>query len=249
MPSDLDRLVRRVDEDRWLASRFAPADVRRRLIAIYAVNYEIARTAEVVTDPGLGDIRLAWWRDALGEIHDGAAARAHPALTAYAKAHRETPLARATVEALIEARRKDVDAEPFATTAEFDAYLDATAGGVMRLAITACGEGPARTEAFVRRAAWLWGCVGLLRARAHWSARGRSFLARGDISHEALIARAQEALQALRKMERPSATAFPALGYVALASGYIGALRTGRSDAPLIMRQLTLIAAAGTGRI
>ncbi|MBK8544168.1 MAG: hypothetical protein IPL62_11845 [Caulobacteraceae bacterium] len=40
---DLDTLVRRVDEDRWLAARFAPPLVRERLIAIYAVNYEIAR--------------------------------------------------------------------------------------------------------------------------------------------------------------------------------------------------------------
>ena len=68
MDEALDDLVRRVDEDRWLASRFAPADVRARLIALYAVNYEIARTAEVVREPGVGDIRLAWWRDALAEI-------------------------------------------------------------------------------------------------------------------------------------------------------------------------------------
>ena len=56
--ADLDADVRRHDEDRWLASRFAPADVRARLIAIYALNYEIARTAEVVSTPALVEIRL-----------------------------------------------------------------------------------------------------------------------------------------------------------------------------------------------
>ena len=65
----LDAEVRRVDEDRWLASRFAPAHVRARLIAIYALNAEIAKTADVVTQAPIGDIRLAWWRDAIAEVH------------------------------------------------------------------------------------------------------------------------------------------------------------------------------------
>ena len=68
---DLDsQLVRRTDEDRWLASRFAPADVRADLIALYALNYEVARTVEVVSQPTLGDIRLAWWREAIAEIYE-----------------------------------------------------------------------------------------------------------------------------------------------------------------------------------
>ncbi|MBC8107455.1 MAG: squalene/phytoene synthase family protein, partial [Anaerolineae bacterium] len=65
--NDLGTLVRRVDEDRWLASRFAPAPVRERLIALYAVNYEIARLSETVREAPLGDIRLEWWRSALSE--------------------------------------------------------------------------------------------------------------------------------------------------------------------------------------
>jgi 15-cis-phytoene synthase len=71
--NDLDRLVRRVDEDRWLALRFAPEEVRARLIALYAVNYEIARTAEIVSEPALGDIRLEWWRSALEQMAEGSA--------------------------------------------------------------------------------------------------------------------------------------------------------------------------------
>ena len=80
---DLSDLVRRADEDRWLASRFAPADARRRLVAIYALNYEIARTADVVTQAALGDIRLAWWREGIAEVFDAKPVRAHPALEAF----------------------------------------------------------------------------------------------------------------------------------------------------------------------
>ena len=40
-----------------LASRFAPPEARRQLIALYALNYEIAHTAETVTQATLGDMR------------------------------------------------------------------------------------------------------------------------------------------------------------------------------------------------
>src|SRR5215475_5076637 len=110
----LDAEVRRVDEDRWLASRFAPADVRARLIAIYALNHEIARTADVVTQAAIGDIRLQWWREALAEVFEGKPVRAHPVLAAIAQAHRETPLPRTALDTLIAARGRDLDASPFA---------------------------------------------------------------------------------------------------------------------------------------
>jgi hypothetical protein len=49
---DLDTLVRRVEEDRWLAARFAPPLVRERLIAIYAVNYEIGARRRLCVKQG-----------------------------------------------------------------------------------------------------------------------------------------------------------------------------------------------------
>src|SRR4029078_1774993 len=120
----LDAEVRRVDEDRWLASRFAPGNARARLIAVYALNNEIARTADVVTQAQIGDIRLQWWREALAEIFEGAPVRAHPVLAAIARAHRQTPLRQQPLEALIDARGRDLDPAPFATFADIDAYLD-----------------------------------------------------------------------------------------------------------------------------
>ncbi len=112
MEESLDALIRRTDEDRWLASRFAATDVRARLIAIYALNYEIARTAEVVKEPAIGEIRLAWWREAIAEIHIGKPPRAHPVLQAYAPLAAGLPVA--CWEALTIARAKDFEAAPFA---------------------------------------------------------------------------------------------------------------------------------------
>lgn len=245
MSNDLDSLTRRIDEDRWLASRFAPADVRRRLIALYAANYEIARTAETVRAAPLGDIRLAWWRDALDEIHAGKSPRAHPAIEAYAAAHRLSPYVQAPWSALIAARGADLDPAPFASLDAMIQYVDATAGGLMRAAIAAC-DAAFHAPAFVTPAARAWGLTGLLRAAPVWLARGRTLLPAGASTEDvSIVARAAyaDAREAARGLP---ARVFPAMGYVALAPRYLRDLVRPPS---LIERQLRLIAAAATGRL
>lgn len=247
MPTALDSLVRRVDTDRWLASRFAPAGARARLIALYAANYEIARTGEVVREAALGDIRLQWWRDALAETAAGAAPREHPALQALARAF---PEAAGPLQALAETRRADLDAAPFQTWEDIERYLDATAGALMRLAIDACAPAAgAELAHFVQPAARAWGFIGLARSAEFWQARGRSIYPREDGAHETMLARAEAAYATVRAMAPPPSAAFPAFGYVALAPTYLRALRAGRREPPLIARQLRLVAAAATGRL
>jgi phytoene synthase len=242
----LDAAVRRVDEDRWLASRFAPARVRPRLIAIYALNHEIARTADVVTQPAIGDIRLQWWRDALAEVFEGKRVRAHPVLTEIAEAHRETPLPRDALVALIDTRGRDLDAAPFATFAEIDAYLDGTAGNVMRVAAAACG---ADLDAkLVNAAARAWGYAGLLRAAAHWRAKGRSVLPQDNADPHAMVERAHSAYAIVRaQVVLPEV--FPAIGYVTLTPLYLRAIENGRTECARFTRQLKLVAASATGRL
>lgn len=246
---ELDALVRRVDEDRWLASRFGPTEARARLVALYAVNYEIARTAEVVREPALGDIRLAWWRDGLAEMFADEPVRKHEALAALASAHKQKPFTRDVFEALLEARRRDLDAEPFETWEAFNAYVDATAGGLMRLAADACGlQRSAKTNCLIERAGWLWGALGLLRAEPVWRARGRSLWPRRQ-SSEDIVERISAAQRELRSGPAMPAILFPALGYVANARAYFEALQRNASPPSLFARQVRMIVASATGRL
>jgi phytoene synthase len=234
--NDLDALVRRFDEDRWLASRFAPDGVRSRLIALYAVNHEIAHAAETVRQAAIGDIRLAWWREALAEVHEGKAPRAQPALLAYAEALRDTPWPREAWDALIEARSRDLDGTAFADWSAVDAYVDATAGAMMRLGFTACGVAPEPHRAFIDAASRAWGAIGLARA-------GRA------LPGEA-IERAMDAHRVAREHARGvPAGAFPAFGYIALSPRYARALRKGERKLGLFGRQMALVGAAATGRV
>lgn len=246
--SALSALIRRVDEDRWLASRFAPAAGRAKLMALYALNHEIAHAAEAAREPGLGAIRLQWWREALGEIAAGAPARAHPALTAL-QAH--APSMAAPLRALVDAREADLDAAPFPDWAALERYVDATAGLLMAQGVAACGGSVASDaqRAFVRDAGRAWGFTGLMRAAAHWQLRGRTLLP-GGARMEELRVRAKAAHAAAQKGVRAlRADAFPAFGYVALVPGYLRALGAGRIDTPLLARQVTLVWASATGRV
>jgi phytoene synthase len=260
MKESLDALVRRVDEDRWLATRFASKKTQTRLIALYALNYEIARTAEQVSNPTFGDIRQAWWSEAVEEIYAGKPPRGFPALQAYAEVIVPCGLKRAPLEALIVARGKDLDAAPFSSWDELELYLEATAGNLMLLAAQCALGGHARPAALAdlaRAAGLAWGYVGLLRAEAFWRARGRSFYP------TALAGRGDQALRAIM-MERAHAAygqartlaslmpdvLFPAIGYVALCKNYLARLGRGQdAQTSLFSRQVTLVWTSATGRI
>ena len=249
MSNDLDLQVHHHDEDRWLASRFAPAEVRARLIAIYALNYEIARTAQVVSQPAIGDVRLAWWREALAEIADGKPPRAHPNLQAYAATERDAQSMGHLWETMLDTRACDLDAAPFKAWADVEAYIDNTAGNVMRMALRACEDHETIPE-FVAMASRAWGYVGLMRAASAWQAHGRSVLPTQGTMEE-MRERAKHAYgmaQGLAK-KHLAAAGFPAAGYVALVPGYLRGLEAGRIERPLLARQIKLIAAAATGRL
>jgi len=83
--AEIDKRVRRVDEDRWISSRFAPTSQRRALTALYALNYELVRVQEVVSEETLGLIRFQWWREAINEIETTGNPRGHDVCLAIAE--------------------------------------------------------------------------------------------------------------------------------------------------------------------
>lgn len=125
---DLDALVKRVDPDRWLSSRFiADPDERADVIALYAYDHELARAPRVASNSLLGEIRLTWWREVLDEIFEGRPVRRHPTAQALAGAVARRRLAREPLEAMIDARYRELDAQPM-TEAEALEWARQTAG-------------------------------------------------------------------------------------------------------------------------
>ncbi|MFZ5729783.1 MAG: squalene/phytoene synthase family protein [Pseudomonadota bacterium] len=194
-PEDLDALVARVDPDRWLSSRLiADPEARADAIAIYAYDHELARAPRVASNPLLGEIRLTWWREVLDETFEGRAVRRHPTAQALAAAVRRHDLPRTSLEAMIDARYRELDPAPMAPE-EALAWARGTAGEASRLVarrLAGAADGD-KAEA----------------AGAAWALARRPEADRAQI--EALLAQAKGV----------GVAAFPAAAHASLAQSYL----------------------------
>ncbi|MEI9997204.1 MAG: phytoene/squalene synthase family protein [Rhizomicrobium sp.] len=166
------QLVRRADPDRYLATLFAPADKRPLLLALYAFNVEIARVADTVREPMMGEIRLEWWRETLAGARQGMP-RNHDVARALTDLFLAVDLPAEPFEAMLAARAFDSAAEIFADRAAVEAYCDATSGNLMRLAAGILGR---PDDALARAGGTAYALAGILRSLPHHAARHKSFL-------------------------------------------------------------------------
>lgn len=144
---DLGRQVRRLDPDRWLASRFIADRAKRAdAIALLAFDAGLARAPRIASDPLIAQIRLTWWREAVDEIFEGQAPRRHPVVIALAAVFARHGLERKRLEQMIEARIEG-PAEPVA-------WADATAGSVAVLTAAILDPAAPREPAWLAGQAW-----------------------------------------------------------------------------------------------
>jgi len=122
-------IVRRGDPDRFLAVMAAPIAARAVLFPLYAFNLEVARAPWVTAEPLIAEMRLQWWRDALGEIAAGGIVRRHEVVLPLA--HVLDAEGARTLDRLIAARHADIAGPVFGDTETLWAYLDETAGNLM----------------------------------------------------------------------------------------------------------------------
>ena len=273
----LDEMVRNADEDRWLASRFAPKPLRRQLTALYAFNIEVASVADKVGEPRLGEIRLQWWRDSVGSIFQGGPIPDHPVTRALAELRNQADLPLNVFDELLTARVSDLSHAPFETWGDVDNYIDATEGGLMRMAALLCqpeATASSQRASALQAAARAWGYVKLLRALPAWTAQQRTFFPRAlranivqgsdpvEIDNAGLAMAAHAVLDraagAQKNLERFASALgkdlFPGVGYVALTPMYTREqsqreLGQIRKPVSLLQRQLKLVAAAAVGHI
>ena len=169
------RLLRQQDPDRYLTALFAPPERREALFALYAFNLELARARESVREPIMGQMRLQWWRDSLAEMLAGRP-RAHEVGRPLAAAIAAYGLDPALLERLIDARERDMEAEPPADLAALLDYARGTSSTLTELALEVLGRpGPAVREAG-RALGIAWALLGLVRAVPFHAAQRRLYL-------------------------------------------------------------------------
>lgn len=218
---DLDALLRRVDPDRWLSSRFiGDLEARADVMALYAFDHELARAPRVASNALLGEMRLTWWREAVEEIFEGRPVRHHPAAQALAKAVARRGLAREALETLIDARYRELDPAPMAEAELLDWARD-TGGLVAQVAAQMLDPATEAKMALAGGSAW---------------ALGKRLADSPDLRPTFL-----KVIHAARSASRNlSVAAFPAVAHAALA---------GRPASNDFARRLRLTIAVARGKI
>ena len=218
---DLDALIRRVDPDRWLSSRFiADAQARADVVAIYAFDHELARAPRVASNALLGEMRLTWWREALEEMFEGRPVRHHPAAQALAAAVARRGLPREVLETLIDARYRELDPAPMSEAELLDWARD-TGGLAAQMAAQVLDPASEARMALAGGSAW---------------ALGKRLEAQPDLRPTFL-----KVIHAARSASRAlSVAAFPAVAHAALA---------GRPASNDFARRLRLTIAVARGKI
>lgn len=211
-------IVARGDPARFRATMMAPVPARRVLFPLYAMNVEIARAPWVTTEPMIAEMRLQWWRDALGEIASGGPVRRHEVTVPLAAAI--TPETAARLDRAIAARRWDIYRDPFEHADHFAEYIDETAGTLLWAAATSLGK---VDETTVRQAAHAQGIANWLQAVPELERRGRHPLP--DRSEKAIADLANTALNRLKSARanrhKIAPAARPALFAVSQAAPFL----------------------------
>ncbi len=168
-PTDLtlDADLHRRDPDRWLSSRFVTDPAQRaRLVALYTLDGEWSRVKAAAKTPLAGEIRFAWWREALERFAAGGPAD-HPAIGALgARAAQDLQL---LLQQVIDARMDELEGEQGAAS---DVALMAAAARLLD---------PAAPEAATHHAARAW-----FAARGGMAEEAKRSLATASVSVRAL---------------------------------------------------------------
>jgi phytoene synthase len=208
------------------------------VVALYALNHELARATEAAHEPLVQEIRLTWWREALDEVFAGRPIRRHPVAEALAQAIRRRDLPAAPLDAMVEARIAAIDAPSPTGEAEVFDHIEATAGALMGLAASVL-DATVASDA-TRFAARAWGLAGLLRLRRAGVDRLPQAWGEADVRGRVRIAIAKARAAA----GGAPVAAFPAIAYATLS----GAYAAGRAPTDLEKR-LRLTTAVLTGRL
>ncbi len=244
-------LVRRADPERFMATMAAPVAARRVLFPIYAFNVEVARGPWVTQESMIAEMRLQWWRDALGEIREGGAVRRHEVVTPLAGIldHDSVEL----LDQLVAARRWDIYRDPFEDEAHFRDYVDRTSANLMLAAARSLGP---VDEGVIRDAGFALGVANWLRAIPALEQAGRVPLPDGRpeavraLASEAMtyLSRARASRRRVSRAVRPALLPLWQAGVVLSRAVAVPARVAGGALEPAPIRsRLALMCRAGSG--
>ncbi len=126
-------LVRMYDRDRYIATLFAPDELRPHLFALYGFGVEVARISTLVSEPMIGEIRLQWWNDTLAAIAEKQSVD-HPVAQAFSVTVHKFGLPVEHLQNIVGAWRNDLYADQFPSVSALEGFVAETEAALMQFA-------------------------------------------------------------------------------------------------------------------
>ena len=183
--SAVAEIVRRNDKDRFTTGLFAPPARREALFALYALNAELAKIPDKVSENLMGQIRLEWWRESVEGIGSDEQ-RPHEVVQALSALLAQTDVGKPDLLALIGARAADLDRVQPRDLGALETYIKQTACTLCRLGITALTVRHPATDAAAEAAGLAYGLIGILRGLVHHARAKRLMLPKQEAEQAGL---------------------------------------------------------------
>lgn len=210
---------------------FLPPPRRRAITALYAFCREVDDVVDTIGDPGVAQLKLAWWRNEVAATYAGTPQ--HPVARALVPVVREFDLPEAQLQTIIDGMAMDLEFTRYVDFAALERYCDRVAGVVGLLSAKIFGYGQARTLDYARDLGIAFQLTNIVRDVGEDARRGRIYLPQEDLAKfgvtpSSLAAgKADDAFRALMQFETARARSWYDRAFTALDPGDRRAQRPG----------------------
>lgn len=136
-------LVEKYDSPSSTLRAFIPSTAIPAYLALRAFNIEIARIADTVSTPHVGQLRMQFWRETINSAFEGRPAQQPVAILLSHVLSRlrdgnpgkKTPLTKKWFMRIIDAREKYLDNRPFVSLADLESYAENTYSTLLYLTL------------------------------------------------------------------------------------------------------------------
>ncbi|MCU0951407.1 MAG: presqualene diphosphate synthase HpnD [Burkholderiaceae bacterium] len=158
---------------------FLPPPRRRAITALYAYCREVDDVVDEVTDPGVAQTKLAWWRNEIEQLFAGNPQ--HPVTRALQPHLEAFGITRERLLQVIEGMQMDLQQSRYLDFANLKRYCHLVAGVVGELSAGIFGASDERTYEYARQMGLALQLVNILRDVGEDARRGRVYLPIADL--------------------------------------------------------------------
>ncbi|RKP12388.1 UPF0551 protein C8orf38, mitochondrial-like protein, partial [Piptocephalis cylindrospora] len=188
---------REKDYEGYVGSHFFPTAVRPGILALRALNVELATIPDMARETSIARMRYQFWRDTLSKALEGKAVQ-HPVAIALTESLNKSKLSTSWLMRLVQAREDDLEGQTLYTLADLDKWAEANHSTLLYLQLEMLGIRDVHADHAASHLGKATGIVATLRGVGFHAQRRRSYIpaevaAKAGLSTEMLFRKGPEA--------------------------------------------------------